>query len=186
MSKPSPKDLASSLLSLTHPNPNPNPKPNPKDLASSVLSLTTWTLGQLGAVTAELHKCKEVFFVGGFVDKDSMPGLTYAVEQCSGGRVSTAFIGSLSPYLGAIGALFTEKGPKKRPEKKEPKPEPDSQPEKNALEKTPPEKSGAIDSKSSSNDSKDVEIDVKERLDVVAKKVYPFITILSVCTNPYV
>ena len=79
-----------------------------EDLAVALLMMITNNIGQVSYLTAQLHKCSKIYFVGNFLRHNpiSCRRLAFAIDFWSGGRMEALFL-CLEGYFGALGTFLS-------------------------------------------------------------------------------
>ncbi|KAL7470124.1 hypothetical protein ACHAXS_010349 [Conticribra weissflogii] len=90
---------------------NPSEGVKEEDLARALLLMVTNNIGQVAYLNAQLHKTSRIYFVGTFLQHNtiSQQRLAYAIDYWSKGETEALFL-EHEGYFGALGAFLLNQG----------------------------------------------------------------------------
>jgi len=90
---------------------NPSEGVKEEDLARALLLMVTNNIGQVAYLNAQLHGTSRIYFVGTFLQQNtiSQQRLAYAIDYWSKGRTEALFL-EHEGYFGALGAFLLNQG----------------------------------------------------------------------------
>lgn len=90
---------------------NPSEGVKEEDLARALLLMVTNNIGQVAYLNAQLHRTSRIYFVGTFLQHNtiSQQRLAYAIDFWSKGRTEALFL-EHEGYFGALGAFLLNQG----------------------------------------------------------------------------
>jgi len=106
----SPDVIASSFGKVATAEDKPEPTSyKSADIIRSLMFMLANNISQIGYLNAKLHECKNVIFVGGFIEENPFvwSRFSYAINFWSEGKMKALFVRH-DGYLGALGAMLHE------------------------------------------------------------------------------